>query len=440
MAAIKPHLEQQDDPSETEAEREVSSRTYDEMVETDGMSGLGDEFPLTEEAALALQTSHSELVRLAYTRKAVAEELKNNSYKIKIQGHRDGTAEIILELTTAITGAVWNAAGAGNMRNFKLLSWTQKMGTPSFSLPAGATEIGGTCPGAKGGQSLVPLKALLSGQKLVERVTGKPVILADATCERCYATGGNYAYGSMVVSQSLREMWARAALADGTFVDTMSWAVDNADYKLNGGSIKTEKDKDGKTKTINYEPERFPGRYFRIHDSGDFFSPDYLKAWKEVANNFKSGPNKIMFWAPTRIWATDWGIRVVNAINSDEDSNLIIRPSTYHINEAAPDPQRLAEKDGSNGWSSWSVCWAASVKKRLLQHSHRGSPGGAGMMEASDIAVPFDWDCQAYAVDDEAHSCRNARGPKKTDEGSHGDTGCRACWVNTKNSVNYTEH
>ncbi len=429
MAAIKPHLERQDDPSETQAERRYSSQgTFEQKFE--GLSGLGDSdgpspvYPLTKEANASLQASHSELVRLAYSRDVVAKQLAGKSFTVQAKTFRDGTGEVVLVLDEPVAGAPWNAAGKGDMRNFKLLSWTQKMGTPSFSLPAGAPHIGGTCPGASGGQSVVPQGKLRLAQAHVTAVTGKPVLLADATCERCYATGGNYAYGSMVLSQMVRAMWVESALKDGTFVDTMSWAVEHADYLLQGGTVEK----------VGYDPERHPGRFFRIHDSGDFFSARYLRAWKEVTNNFKSGPSKITFWAPTRIWATPWGIQAVNEVNSDRGSNLIIRPSTYHINENTPESL-------GPGWAAWSVCWAKRVKDKELVFPNRSAAGQSGRARGAEGgAAPFGWDCQAYAVTDEAHSCRNARGPKRTGAGPNGDTGCRACWVASDTSVNYTEH
>ena len=436
MSAIKPHLEQQDDPSETPAERRYSAQgTFEEKVNAaeDG-SGLGDAYPLPLKAHEALQASHSELLRLGYARKEVMAQLANHSITVEQRLHRDGTGEIVLVLNKAIAGPEWNRAGAGNMRNFDLLSWTQKMGTPSFSLPAGALAVGGTCPGASGGQSIVPEEKLVQDQEYVTRVTKLPVILPDATCQRCYATGGNYAYGSMALSQAVRAIWTKAAVADGTFVDVMSWAVEHADYMTEGRTIKTGKTKTGEPKTITYDPERFPGRYFRIHDSGDFFSKEYLKAWKKVANNFKSESNRITFWAPSRIWATAWGVKTVDEVNSDANSNLIIRPSTYHINEYPPG-------NLGKGWAAWSECWAKEVKDRLFTFSSRDATGKSGKAKAIDekVEVPFDWDCQAYAVVDEAHSCRNARGPKTHDE-TGSDVGCRACWVNKKDTVNYTEH
>ncbi|MBK6407894.1 MAG: hypothetical protein IPF66_24500 [Holophagales bacterium] len=40
-------------------------------------------------------------------------------------------------------------------------------------------------------------------------------------------------------------------------------------------------------------------RHFRLHDSGDFFSPPYVDAWYDIAFALP----EVSFWAPTRSWA-----------------------------------------------------------------------------------------------------------------------------------------
>lgn len=215
------------------------------------------------------------------------------------------------------------------------------------------------------------------------------------TVSNCYATGGNYRYGSKQLTQVVVLAWTRQAVKDGSFVEVMDWAVKNANYHLDASSI------DG----TSYPPEH-RGLFFRIHDSGDFFSREYLAAWKAVAD---ANPD-VTFWAPTRVWATSWGIRAVNEINRNP-RNLILRPSSYEVNSPA------LEGLGP-GWASWSVVYAKAVKP----------PGGP--MHASG---PFNWDCQAYAAEAEAHSCRHALAPD-------GATGCRACWLHPELSVNYTLH
>lgn len=46
-------------------------------------------------------------------------------------------------------------------------------------------------------------------------------------------------------------------------------------------------------------------RHFRLHDSGDFFSPPYVDAQYDVAFALPD----VSFWAPTRSWAINGGVR-----------------------------------------------------------------------------------------------------------------------------------
>jgi hypothetical protein len=242
-------------------------------------------------------------------------------------------------------------------------------------------------------------------------VIGKPVRLQQAICQYCYAEGGQYSTGQVQFAQVLRFVWCRDALRvgdrlwspfDGTeppptavaWLDAMSYAIEHADYLNEGGHR-------GK---IDYPPERHPGRYFRIHDSGDFWGPGYIWLWKQLANRFAD----ITFWAPSRYWAVSrQAIDHVNQINSPAQ-NLIIRPSAYHVNEAPP-------RDLGPGWVRGSTAFAIDEKQ------HGAARGD------------FSWDCQTYAVEDEKHTCRHALAPD-------GEIGCRACWRHVEREVNYTLH
>ena len=90
-------------------------------------------------------------------------------------------------------------------------------------------------------------------------------------------------------------------------------------------------------------------KYFRIHDSGDFFSPAYVRMWAEVC---KALP-EVKFWAPTRVWqmpasnASVNGLkpfRVMTAIDLMFAEllklaalpNVTIRPSALNFGDAAP--------------------------------------------------------------------------------------------------------
>ncbi len=292
------------------------------------------------------------------------------------------------------------------------------MGCPSFSLPAGPTQAGGSCPGAVGGQSIVPAEALIAGSDLVRRVTGRPVRLQQAICNYCYAEGGQYKTGQVQFAQVMRYVWTKQSTMGGdatpgdgfrpteaqkAWIDAMIYAIDRADYMLDGGKV-------GK---INYPAEEHPGRYFRWHDSGDIFSAIHLRMMKAVCDALPD----ITFWAPTRFWAAKGGIEAVSAINSVGARNFIIRPSAYHINEPPP-------RIDLPGWARGSTAFFKTLK-------------WAGEAEGA-----YDWDCQTYAVEGKEesakHTCRHAVSPVTEQTGR---VGCRACWrYGDELEINYTLH
>jgi hypothetical protein len=400
MAAITPHLEQQDDPSESPAEKAYDAlraqRTKHRLTVLRGLGQSVEPSPSAmdlDAANRAVQVAHSKLVATAWTRRAIEQELQGRTITVEVKGR-----ELFLMLDVPIEGPLWNPAGSGASRKVSVLGWTKKMGCPSFSLPAGPPEFGGSCPGAVGGQSIVPEQNLRKGALQVLQLTGQPVNLADAVCEWCYAEGGNYRYGSKQLAQVVLYMWTRRAVADGTFVPALDWAIKNADFHLEAFSSK---------KLGSYPAER-RGKFFRIHDSGDFFSPEYLRAWKTIAEH---NPD-VMFWAPSRYWAAGRGAAFVNEINTPP-RNLIIRPSAFMVDREAPSPQQLGP-----GWSGGSTVFDLKAKP----------PGGPFHEQG-----PYNWDCQAYAVEEEAHTCRHAVAPDRK-------KGCRACWLHPDYVVNYTKH
>lgn len=437
MSAITPYLEHQDDPSETKDQREtlslpaaVSAQTGTVEGGLAGLEAVPEEFRMSDGEAFfigkvteaSMQQSFAELTQTSWLRRIVTQHFMGKRYRVqnrklpsteaqKKSGRGGDPNSVFIVLEDAYvpdtdagkTLAPWNPPASPTMRNISLLSWTSKMGAPSFSLPAGSIELGGSCPGAAGGQSIIPTPKLKSVARKVRSVTGRPVRLQQAICNYCYATGGQYATGQVQVAQVMRYIWVKDALRDGTFVDTMVWAIQHANYYLDGSKRKVQIKNGVEKVTPAYLPERHPGRYFRIHDSGDFFDQKYLQAWKEIADRLPD----IMFWAPTRCWATTWGVDAVNRINADP-RNLIIRPSAYCTNE--PAPENLGP-----GWAGGSTVYAPLPK---LDGQLRGA---------------FDWDCQAYTLNDKNKSCRNARDP-------NGSIGCRACWRYDQIVVNYTLH
>jgi hypothetical protein len=172
-----------------------------------------------------------------------------------------------------------------------------------------------------------------------------------------------------------------------------------------------------------YVPPETRGFYFRLHDSGDFFSRKYLEAWNEVARRLPD----VKFWAPTRIWAlpngTDWVNDLNLSIGTDGQPNFIIRPSQYMINRPAPVPN---EGDFGPNWAAWTTVYGEEVKWNTMADE-------GPFIEDGD---PFNWDCQAYQVNEAAHNCRAARAPDLPED----EVGCRACWEYRGMSVNYTQH
>ena len=439
MAAILPHLAERGETSPIE-------RQYYQCVTSLAGQSLGQDAPHCPAPNEVLAQAHAGLLTMTYVRSAVEASLAGRAFRVQ-NGDASGlrTRDVFLILDGPIgSQPAWNPPSNPAVRQFKLLSWTSKMSCPSWSLPAGVPESGGTCPGAAGGQSIVATERLIAAQDLVTRVTGKPVNLAQCVCEFCYAEGGQYSTGSVQYAQVLRHLWARQAIEmpacapDGSpstmFIETMVAAIQGANFRLAGGISTTEEITDGATATTRREttslpPEPSGRRFFRVHDSGDFFSAEYLRQWKAVADRL----TEIMFWAPTRIWATSWGITAVNEINGAAPSNLIIRPSAFEVNEPTPGPRELGP-----GWAAGTTVIAAGQDLGMTPDRARYVAAIERRPVASGSDPRYDWSCRAYATDDQKHTCRRAVAPPGMG-GPHG-TGCRACWVAPGEIINYALH
>ena len=212
------------------------------------------------------------------------------------------------------------------------------------------------------------------------------------TFSNCYATGGQYSTGQVQFAQLLRFLWSRQAISfnvqgpfgpSTAFVETMVYAINAADYRLDGGTVKGE----GAEATQDLPPEPTGRRFFRIHDSGDFFEEEYLRQWKMIADRLPD----ITFWAPSRIWATSWGIDAVNSINS-EPRNFVIRPSAYEVNEPGP-------VDLGPGWAGPTTVIAVQQNLGMTPEreqyvssiEHKSAPRGG-------TDPRYTWDCVAIGT------------------------------------------
>jgi len=420
VAAILPHLE-------LEHETTPDERRYWQCVTQAQEQGLSQIVPDCPTPDAIIDQAHAQLLQVAWTRRIIVDQLRDRT----IRPYYDGR-DIFLHLEGGpIGGPLWNPLT--DIERTNLLSWTTKMAAPSFSLAAGSKVMGGSCPGATAGQSLVPDSIRSEASKpLIQVLKLKPVKLSFAICEFCYAEHGQYAAASVQLHQLLRKAWVQRALHEDihgnrtrpgdpqcAFVQLMIEAIENADYCRDGCRV----DK----KEVLPEAQHWRRwRFFRIHDSGDMFSPEYLQGWKNIANHFhpqryQGSHQPIRFWAPTRIWAVGPGmVETVNRINTPvegEETNLVLRPSAYHIDQRGP--------GGNQGRDPLGPGWAAPTV--VLRHE---------TVESGRKAQIFDWQCEAYAAED-GPNCRKANG---LDQNGAKKRGCRTCWMHTTSRVNYTLH
>lgn len=175
-----------------------------------------------------------------------------------------------------------------------LLSNTSKMPCPSWGLPAGKA-----CPGAKYGEGTI--------------------------CGACYAAKGNYGVPIVRHAQQERFRWTLALMRteDGrdAFVAYMTAAIASTGLP-----------------------------YFRVHDSGDLFSPAYAACWARIARNL----SHIRFWFPTRSY------RIANLLPSIQElsilPNVTVRPSALFLDAAPPVIEGLAAGSGATHSKSDATC------------------------------------------------------------------------------------
>jgi hypothetical protein len=232
------------------------------------------------------------------------------------------------------------------------LSAPTKMPGYSWAIPAGRT-----CPGA---------------------VYGDDAVGHGAICSSCYAGGADHGniedpnnrYRGYIARSEVhrallvREQFARVTTATARgrsfFVTHMTqWIAANTDPA---------------------DP------YFRLHDSGDLFSPAYVDAWTAII----AALPWVSFWAPTRSWHIADDIRARGGSGNRWDTafaslnalpNATIRPSALHVNTDAPSLPGWAAGSGVKvvGWNcpaplqgnacqACRACWAPA--QAIYYHLH----------------------------------------------------------------------
>lgn len=200
-----------------------------------------------------------------------------------------------------------------------LLTNTSKMPSRSWSLPAGRA-----CPGAKYG--------------------------ANSICGTCYAQKGAYAWGPVKRAQQARFEFAIQASKDMTvglqFVTLMVQAITAEARRQQTRHRRQHGNLDG------FVP------VFRVHDSGDLFSPAYTRLWIAICRQLPT----VRFWFPTRSY------RIPNLmpalVTLAALPNVSVRPSALHFGEAAPVIVGLSA--GTTAATAGFTCPASSQDGKCL--------------------------------------------------------------------------
>jgi hypothetical protein len=291
-------------------------------------------------------------------------------------------------------------------RRASLFTWTTKMSCASFSVPAGPARYGGTCAAARQQSVEDEGSYVRYSEPLSERgddiryihttKTGnrsEKSISQQYICDVCYAGKGSYRmYINSSVNQIAHRAWADARIKDGTFRDEMVKALT---FLYQNPRMETEL----ATRLVS-------NKYFRLHDSGDFWSKDYYLAWRDICQGAMDAGLPIKFWAPTRQWVfKDW-IELFREFPPPK--NLSLRPSALYLGSPPPVVPELL----SAGTTSFPDTWVDGPKK---------------LLDPKDV-----WPCPAMNAKGDK-SCINAPNPQ-------GGVGCRTCWDKPKIAVNYSTH
>lgn len=174
-----------------------------------------------------------------------------------------------------------------------------------------------------------------------------------AICAGCYANKKRYKMPIVQNAQHIRWDWVRECMRTpegrDEFVRVMTQAI--ADQHNN---------------------------YFRIHDSGDFFTPEYIRCWTRIARNLPD----IKFWAPTRTWRflerPAWRDALLELASLP---NMAVRPSALHFGDAPPVIEGLAAgttaaKDDwncpaplqENACGPCRACWEKEIPRTYRAH------------------------------------------------------------------------
>jgi hypothetical protein len=330
-------------------------------------------------------------------------------------------------------------------RAFNMLSKTGKMNCYSFNLPAGPREHGGACPSSKLGWMFLPEEARLKAQ----RGTGLEgqIDVRSFVCNGCYALKGSYGNPSTVIVMAMRFMVIEQWLDEGrrrfgrergeqVFATRMIDAI-QAQREL---SRRVRASVLPKWWWSTAHPD-----FFRIHDSGDFYRPDYYRGWLSICRHLPD----VHFWAPNRTYATTTKFTVGEGAEGetfdvrDIPKNLALRPSALHFGAAAAAVPGLSA--GSGATSEDIRAFPEHKKWECPALLGPGPPhfGGAVVSVARLKQAGRELDRPGKLTQGK---CARAHGPNSPARGGNDPAhspeghGCRVCWIDKERYVYYHEH
>jgi hypothetical protein len=389
-----------------------------------GLNGLSA-LAASKTADELIGKSNLELTRLLWARTLIQQELAKRTFRLVIDTSKSPSLVVRLSEPMPVDTVPWFRLSS-EMQNINVFSTNSKMRCPTFDLPAGASSVGGTCPAAGPAQTTSIGRGDNAEKSMLEqRPDGRYFLklypsvefnLARTVCAECYATGGTYGNTSTQVTELVHEALVKSAMQNSqmraALLDAFVWQIPLLPFdRWQEGEGELDEEGNIVAKKAGHTPPdkvrermaRYP-KVFRVHSSGDFFTAKYAKFWIDVARRVQAQHGEeILFWAPTRTqflpnWAEFWK-------TANVPSNFIIRPSGYHVGDAAPMAQGIA--------------------------------AGTSVLTPKDAEVSrgekYDHQCGVYDLKQGNKTCVEALDPD-------GNPGCRACWMKPNRRINYVAH
>jgi hypothetical protein len=154
----------------------------------------------------------------------------------------------------------------------------------------------------------------------------------------CYAMNGAYVWHTVRAAYQARFEYAIKASMDAATGDEFVALLVEAISKDAARQIRK-----GETQA-----------YFRVHDSGDLFSPSYTNLWTRICRALPD----VRFWFPTRTWTSKNLHMQAALLMLSSLPNVTVRPSALRFEDDAPVvPGLAAGSTASVQGFNCPACW-----------------------------------------------------------------------------------